>query len=110
MFPSDVPERYVDRTDRAHDGSPTEMGIPIKKLLMVLDQKRVLADQIVTIAVHHRCRCFEIAPRTRLTQLSNPCISVDTQEQIDRKNLQIRDLRVFLLGKNREGTPIIDVP
>src|SRR5207302_11478610 len=64
----EVPERDVDRADRAADDVPAERGHPVEVLPVVLDAHRVLADEVWREALHDLIDRLRVAPGRALAE------------------------------------------
>ena len=91
MLARNVPESNVDGTDRTHDRRAPEVRTSIQILPMVFDQKRILTDEIITVALHHGSRSLQVAPRAGFPETRDSGIRVDLQEQVsvDWQDFQI---------------------
>ena len=80
VLAGDVPERDVDRAERAADGRAHEMGVPVEVLPVVLDPEGVLADQVAGPDVDDPLGRLRVAPDARLADADDPAVGRDPHE------------------------------
>ena len=104
----DVPQRDVDRRQRAGQDVAAERAHPVQRLLDVVDLERVLADQVLAELVDDGvCRIGE-TPRTGLADPGQSGVGRDPDDEIrpdqiapDEESLDLLDLHAAALSSRR---------
>ncbi|MNI01584.1 hypothetical protein D3C73_544330 [compost metagenome] len=83
----DVPERLVDAGERRHVNGPSAIEpAAIKNSPVILDQKRVLADQVIGHLMHGGLDGQRPALNHRLTPTDDAFVGLDLQKQPARRD------------------------
>src|SRR5204863_3369607 len=77
VLAGDVPERDVDRPERAADRRAHEMAVAVEVLPVVLDPERVLADQVAGPDVDDPLGGLRVAPDAGLPHADDPAVGRD---------------------------------
>lgn len=76
----DVPERNVDGRNRGVNRQPLEVAEAMHHVPVMLDRKRVLADQILGETADRRARRFNMSPCAGLTITGNAFVGIDADK------------------------------
>ena len=100
MLPCNIPQRNVDSRQRAHDGGAAKMGPAIEILPVVLDAKRILADEVTLEGVHRLTGGFKVAPGTGFTQTLDAGVGLhfDEEKTVHRADADVGDLHFIPFG------------
>ena len=93
----DVPQRLVDAGDGAHVHAAAAVeAAPVQHGPVILDGRRVFADQVVGQLLHHRRHGVGPAFEHRLSPAADARIRVDLQEQPARWNKESGEAVIFI--------------
>ena len=101
----DVPQRDVDRRDRAADGAAGEVVGAQHDIPVVLDRHRVAADEVLGILGDRGGAGLELAPGAGLADAGETRIRLDAgeAEAVDHEGFDFGDLHGSVLYAMRNG-------
>ena len=106
-FARNVIQGNVNGGQRAHDGSPTEMGETIEVLPVVLNVQRILVQQIVLHGVNCLGGGFQEAPGAAFSQAGNSGIGFNfaVDGPVGPQNFYIGNFHVRFLLTQSDRVP-----